>query len=77
VNTPELVYLIESVEVVSWSPSREGIDRYPCPATQVHVLLTLRGIGTPLALRLKSPAAADQLIAALQEHRTFVWGKVE
>lgn len=60
---------IEQYHVGSWSPLPDGQG----PATQVHFMLRLRGIDTPLVMRLKSARAADELIAALERHRFDVW----
>jgi hypothetical protein len=60
---------IEEYHVGSWSPLPDGKG----PATQVHFTLRLRGIETPLVLRLQSARAADELIAALERHRFDVW----
>lgn len=60
---------IEQYHVGSWSPLPDGKG----PATQVHFMLRLRGIDTPLVMRLKSARAADELIAALERHRFDVW----
>lgn len=60
---------IEEYHVGSWCPLPDGQG----PATQVHVMLKLRGIHTPLVLRLKSARAADELIGILERHRFDVW----
>lgn len=67
---PPFVLELEDMEVASWSPGEPG-EHKPC--TQVHVLLKLAGIDEVLVMRYKSKAAVDQLIAALIEHRDFVW----
>jgi hypothetical protein len=71
-NTQGLAFFdVRSFEVASWSPGAadEGV-----PPTQVHVVLRVAGADTPLVLRLKSRAVCDSFIAALQEHRDYVWG---
>jgi hypothetical protein len=43
------------------------------PPTQVHFSIRLSGGMPPLVLRLKSPAAVDELVDALNRHRFNVW----
>jgi hypothetical protein len=62
---------IQEFGVASWSPGAEGEG---VPPTQVHVLMRVGGVDMPLILRLKSRAVTDSLIAALIEHRDYVWG---
>lgn len=60
---------IEEYHVASWCPLPDGQG----PATQVHFMLKIKGIATPLTLRLKSARAADELISVLERHRFDVW----
>jgi hypothetical protein len=69
-KTNILISEVDSMEVASWSPGWEGEE---VPPTQVHVVLKVRGSNTPLVMRLKSRRATDELIAALVEHRDYVW----
>ena len=64
----EFILQASSIEVASWSP---GAVDAGVPPTQVHILLQIDEL--TLAMRLKSRAAADSLIAALIEHRDYVW----
>lgn len=60
----------EGFDVYSWSPGPPGGTD---PATQVH----LHGLfdGGRIVWRFKGTDTLDRLIAALVEHRKFVWGK--
>lgn len=75
-NKPQIeaVINVEWCEVASWS---EGADGEGVPCSQVHLLIKMRGTDAPLALRLKSPEAANSLIDALVEHRDYVWPQDE
>lgn len=65
---------VESLEVASWSPGAkdEGV-----PCTQVHVITRIPEVDLTLVTRLKSKVACDELIAALIEHRDFVFGETQ
>jgi hypothetical protein len=60
---------IESYDVASWGPEPDGKGQQ----TEVHFMLNLRGIEAPIAMRLKSRRAADELLAALKRHIDDVW----
>lgn len=60
----------EGFDIYSWSPGPPGSTE---PATQVHMHIPM-AFGRIVA-RFKSPRTLDRLIAALQEHREYVWGK--
>lgn len=66
--TPERAFFVDEISVNEFVPA--GVDR----PTEVHLLLTVRGLPAPIVLRLKSPPAADRLIAMLTRHRQGVWG---
>lgn len=56
--------------VCAWSPHPvPGV----VPPTQVHFVLNVAGM-SPMAVRLKSPRAVDDLISLLGEYRGEVWG---
>lgn len=59
---------IEGYTVGSWCPSQDGSGL----PTAVAFELRVEGI-PPLVMRLKSPSAVDDLIAALIKHRRDVW----
>lgn len=63
---------VADFEVASWSPGKEG-ENVPC--TQVHVIYHLPELGMHMVMRLKSREVCDSLIAALTEHRDFVFGQ--
>lgn len=65
---------VESLEVASWSPGKEGEN---VPPTQVHLIANMQGLGFPFIMRFKSRAAVDSLIDALIEHRDHTFGKGE
>lgn len=67
---PDMVAPVESIEVASWSPGPDGAG---VPCTQVHLLLNVPDLDVLFVTRLKSREAADWLIAALIEHRDYVW----
>lgn len=65
-----LVYAqIVDMGVSSWGPTlpKDG------PATEVHFRLRLEGEPGPFVLRIKTPAAADELVRLIQWHRNEVW----
>lgn len=57
-------------DVYSWSPAPPGVKG---PLTQVHLHMPITGLGL-VVTRFKSTDTIDRLIAALQEHRKYVWG---
>lgn len=57
--------------VGSWCPTPDGSG----PATAVVLQVNIDGM-PDMFLRLKSPAAVDELIAALQRHKADVWPEV-
>jgi hypothetical protein len=72
---------VDDLQVSPWSP---GDVEKGDACTQVHILFTppmdnliaayLQHRGVPMvAIRLKSRAVVDSLIAALEEHRDRVW----
>ncbi len=60
---------IEKISVAPWHelPDAQG------PATQLHLLIELKGTSMPLILRIKSADAADAIIEALTLERSCVW----
>lgn len=62
---------VEDLEVLSWSPGAAD-ENIPC--TQVHIQIGVPAIGGGFVIRLKSREVCDLLIAALTEHRDFVFG---
>jgi hypothetical protein len=60
---------IEELRVGSWCPLPDGKG----PATQVHMVIGVRGLDEPLIIRFKGPGTLDQLIESLQRHRADVW----
>ncbi len=73
VDDDRTVIPVEAVEVVSWTPLLNGEGT----ATQVHMHVT-PGEGPfdifKFIVRLKSKAACDRIIYALQRHRDDVFG---
>lgn len=67
---PDLVVPVEGIHVASWSPGQEG-EGVPCE--QVHLILKIPELDVTFVTRLKSRRATDELIAALIEHRDYVW----
>lgn len=57
--------------VGSWCPTPDGTG----PATAVAIEFEIVGC-PPLIVRLKSPAAVDEFIAALRRHQADVWPEV-
>lgn len=68
-NLDMRVIEVEQYTVGSWCPAANGQG----PATQVHLLVELKGRNPPFVLRLKTPEAVDTLIAFLKRHRSDVW----
>ena len=65
---------IEDYCVGSWCPTPDGTG----PATAVALELRLKTRSTEIVsviMRLKTPQAVDQMIAALEKHRNDVWPK--
>jgi hypothetical protein len=60
---------VEAIKAVEFCPSSDGSG----PATEVHLLITVRGVPCPLILRLDKPAALDDLIGHLDGYRRLVW----
>lgn len=72
---PGAVLEVSDFEVASWSPGAEGAG---VPCTQVHIVYQVPGLNLlTFVLRLKSREVTDNLIAALIEHRDFVFGQGE
>ncbi len=59
------------IHVISADPNGTSPDS---PPTEVHVLMNSPVHRTIAVMRLKSARAVDDLIAALTEHRAFVFG---
>lgn len=62
----------EGFDIYSWSPEPPGVEN--AKVTQVHMHMPVAGLGRIL-VHFKGPGTLDRLIAALQEHREYVWGK--
>lgn len=60
---------IESYEVGSWCPTPDGSG----PAEAVAINFNIQGLEFPLILRMKTPAAVDEMIDALRRHKMDVW----
>ncbi len=63
---------IESYTVGSWCPTPDGTG----PATAVGLSLTVVGLApvpVDLVMRLKTPAAVDNMIQSLLRHKRDVW----
>jgi len=66
-----VAYEIESFEIAQWTPDPEGLD----PPTQVHFIIRIRGLDTPLVARFKGPETLRILIQQLKRHFREVWPK--
>jgi hypothetical protein len=76
VSLKDGVYVAGSgLHVVSWCPD----DHAEEPATQVHMIQNLGPMmgNANAVIRLKSGVGVDKIIAALYEHRLFVWPDYE
>lgn len=62
---------VKEYVVGSWCPSPDGSG----PATAVSIQLVTNVPDVTFFMRLKSPAAVDEMIAALSRHRDDVWPK--
>lgn len=62
----------EGFDVYSWSPAPASDPN--AKLTQVHLQIHIGALGRAI-VRFKGPATLDALIAALTEHREYVWGK--
>lgn len=60
---------ITEYTVGSWCPTPDGSG----PAEAVAIQLMTEMDGVSFFMRLKSPAAVDELIAALRRHKDDVW----
>ena len=60
---------VEEYEVAEWHPLPNGQG----DPTQVHLLIRIRGVPSPLGMRMKTREAVDQLIEALSYHRDRVF----
>lgn len=70
-------YDIDFLDTLSFCPDSNDAST---PATQVHQMIKLKGIGAPkypLVARFSGPKTLDALIEALIEHRTYVFGRRE
>jgi hypothetical protein len=70
-NVPggERTAIFDGYTVASYSPGSVGED---LPCTEVHLLINIPDVR--FGLRLKSARALDELVGALLQHRTDVWG---
>ncbi|MFI5299222.1 MAG: hypothetical protein ACHREM_14085 [Polyangiales bacterium] len=59
----------DGYDVYSWSPGAAGAG---VKSTQVHLVLPVVD-DVSVVLKLKSPRALDELVAALLQHRKDVW----
>lgn len=71
-NVDQAFAEIDSLEVYEWHPLPEGRGQ----PTQVHVIIRLKDMAVPLVMSFKRPLTIDHFIAALQQHRESVWGKL-
>lgn len=63
---------IELIDISEWHPARDGQGR----PTQVHVLLEFKGQPETLhVLRFHGPDTLSQIVNALLEHGTNVFGR--
>jgi hypothetical protein len=60
---------ITSYTVASWTPERDGKGK----AEAVMLAFEINGIPFDFAVRLKNPAAVDELVEALQRSKFDVW----
>jgi hypothetical protein len=60
---------VTEYHVGSWCPTPDGTG--PAEAVAIQVMTTDPKV--TFIIRLKSPAAVDEMIAALQRHKTDVW----
>ncbi len=68
-------YDIEFLNTISFCPDSNDAST---PATQVHQIIKLKGVGAPrepLIARFHGTTTLDALIEALIEHRTYVFGR--
>ncbi len=69
-NLEGLAFLeIDSVDVKEWHALPDGGG----PPLQVHMVISVVGLATPLLLRFKGPHTIGRLIGALRKHRDNVW----
>jgi hypothetical protein len=72
-TNPRLMGLtIEDVQVGSWCPTADGTGPAQAVALNIKVRWNRR-TRIDMVLRLKSPQAVDELIAALNKHKADVW----
>jgi hypothetical protein len=70
-------YDIDFLDTISFCPDSNDAST---PATQVHQIIQLKGVGAPsapLIARFSGAKTLDALIEALIEHRTYVFGRSE
>lgn len=60
---------VSEYSVGSWCPTTDGSG----PAEAVALQFVTKNPAISIFLRLKSPAAVDELISALQRHKEDVW----
>lgn len=70
--TPGLTYFLEIAEtgIYAWSP---GKAEEKLPATQVHLIQTVKGMPAKLVTRFKGPDTLGFLIEELIKYRREVW----
>lgn len=71
-STPLNGIRILDLQIGSWSPTPDGSGPAEAVALNFQALWNHRWV-VDLVLRLKSPRAVDELIAALQKQRADVW----
>ena len=62
-----------TVQIVAWGPDLEG----KAPPEQVHFIMHLPGLETPLVMRFKSPDSLGFFIEELARYRQKVWPEAE
>jgi hypothetical protein len=58
---------IEDITIAEWIPDGQK------EPTQVHMIIRVKGVKTPLVMRFKASYTLDKIIAALTEHRNAVF----
>lgn len=62
-------HAVKDIKVVEWHNKPEPIGRPDC----VAFVIELAAVEAPLVIRLKSAAAVNDIIAALERHRDGCW----
>jgi hypothetical protein len=60
---------IQSIKVLEYCPTSDASGE----ASEVHLVLRMRGVPRPLILRATSPHHIDDLVSALVTYRAAVW----